>query len=206
MIRCTARAWDPRRKGRLLAGSIWLVNRFSSDRGWIAAPLVVVDRGGASRQYHIADPTCGFLWVLMLPDSKAYPASLFKVPIGIDVPRPVASDLISPEIGVRHRGRVMLRATMPEAAIEEDSDPGLRKHKVSGSPEAFDGTRRHLIAKAQCVDCRAKGHFGPGVPALVGLHTCPGARRGGPRLSHRLKVSHGVPIGTCRCPQIACRP
>lgn len=66
----------------------------------------------------------------MLPDANCSPAHVEQFPVNAPVTRRVSLDLGSPELGVRLRRSVMLRTSMPEAAVDEDSESGSWKHDV----------------------------------------------------------------------------
>jgi hypothetical protein len=56
----------------------------------------------------------------MLPEAQAKPTRLGQAAICVLVTLPVSADLLGPKPGVRCSHRVMLRAPMPEAAVQED--------------------------------------------------------------------------------------
>ena len=65
----------------------------------------------------LANPDGRCLWIFMLPDSDARPASLGKSAIGVTVTGSVGGDLIGPECGVRSCHGVVFGAAMPEATV-----------------------------------------------------------------------------------------
>ena len=64
-----------------------------------------------------------------------------------DLPPLVLGELFRPEVLVLRRWSMMLRADVPEAAVDEDRDSGLREQHIRATPEALD---------RRCVDPVAK--------------------------------------------------
>lgn len=99
----------------------------------------------------VADSFRSRLWVLMLPDANDGPTSRSQEAVRLTVAVSVPSKLRSPEIAVDDRKYAMLRAAMPETAVDEYGDPMPREHHVGGSPDLREGANTDPKAKAQAV-------------------------------------------------------
>jgi hypothetical protein len=71
----------------------------------------------------------------MLPGSNDEPALIGQQEVCLHVPLPVRADLLCPEASVRFRHSVMLRAPMPEASVQEDSDLDPREDQIGRSSD-----------------------------------------------------------------------
>jgi DNA (cytosine-5)-methyltransferase 1 len=91
----------------------------------------------------------------------------------------------------------MLRAGMPEAAIDENCNARPRENDVRSAPEPGNGRVVDPIAKPSTMQLASQGHLGSGVPASVREHRCARVRRGGLRCSsavrHRCKHAPSRP-------------
>jgi hypothetical protein len=77
----------------------------------------------------------------VLPNSDAEPSCFSEPPVGVLVAQHVGLSLLGPKVGVRDRCGVVLGAAMPEASIEEDSNFGRRKNKVSSPSQLLERSR-----------------------------------------------------------------
>jgi hypothetical protein len=102
---------------------------------------------------------------LVLPNPDHGPAKVFERDIGLLVTPAVGRDLLAPPSGVRFGCNAMVRASMPEAPVDEDSDAGTREHNVD-SPSREPGYGL-IDTKTQTtlVQQRAHPHLGRGVSA-----------------------------------------
>ena len=66
----------------------------------------------------------------MLPNTDDAPATFFKQLIHTLVPLFIGFYFSIPELSVRLRTYAVPRASMPEATIDKNRDPGRRKHNV----------------------------------------------------------------------------
>lgn len=148
--------------------------------------------------YNLTNLQGSLAGVLMLPDAEAYPSSLSETLVSVTVTLDGLCHLLRPERGVRDRHRMVLRASMPKAAVEKYGDPGPCEHQISGPPDTFERLGRDLVAKSERMDGRPQSHFWLSVPALVGLHARPHSSRRRPRLDHASKRRTGVPGPICR--------
>lgn len=140
----------------------------------------------------------------VLPDPDHFPPGLHEKSIGLLVPASISSDLVRPELRVCDRHGVVLRASVPEAAIDEDSHLRPGEDQVGGSANPGKWAAIHSVSQAHRVYRSTDGEFRFRVPRRVRPHArtdagrrCPRlagsardrrARRfGGTRLSHRDK-------------------
>lgn len=70
----------------------------------------------------------------MLPKTENDPARCAKNFGSFEIALGVARDLPTPPLSVDLRPDTVARATMPEAAIQEDCDPGSNKDEVRPAP------------------------------------------------------------------------
>lgn len=69
--------------------------------------------------------------MFVFPDSNRYPALRVQSSVSVDIPLPIALDLVRPIPPVGCVNLVgMIRAAMPEAAVYEDGDPEPREDNV----------------------------------------------------------------------------
>src|SRR5690606_19528612 len=107
---------------------------------------------------------------IVLPNSHDRPTCVSQTPIGIPIPRLVASDLLLPERAILRRGAIVLLTPVPVAAVNEYRDASSRKHHVSGSPNTRNGPSGHPIPQAELVHQRPKSPLGTRVTGGVRLH------------------------------------
>src|SRR5438270_7435431 len=106
----------------------------------------------------------------MLPNPEYGPSRRLEDAIGLGIPLPVRAQLGLPELGVRHRSRVVQRATVPEAAVHEHRETLPPKDKVRLAAHAFDRSRIDRIAETNAVDGGPQCQFGRGMPASTAVH------------------------------------
>ena len=94
------------------------------------------------------DPTRRSRRIFMLPNSDGAPSRVREKLVGLSVPCPVSINLRAPEVTVRARGTAMVRAAVPEATINEDSDTSLAEDQIGGSPHAGKRSGGHAVAQA----------------------------------------------------------
>ena len=85
----------------------------------------------------------------------------------------------TPDLTLSDHG-VVVRAPMPEAAIDEHGDLGLRKHHVGGAPYVSNWSSTYEVPETSSVDRTTDGDLRTGVPATVALHAGTGCWRGRP--------------------------
>lgn len=75
----------------------------------------------------------------MFPESKHSPVRFRENRVGVAIASDIVAQLSSPPRGICLWPRSMNGATMPEAAIDEYSDPGANEHQIG--PTASPGKR-----------------------------------------------------------------
>lgn len=127
----------------------------------------------------LGDPLRGLRRNLMLPDPDHSPFRSAQLSIADAITLHVSGDLRAPIGSVGSGTRAVLRASMPEAAIDEDRHLLAPKDDVRSATQALQWLRVDAIAKAAPMKLRPKGKLRSGVPLAVALHRGPdGARRG----------------------------
>src|SRR4051794_5572024 len=81
---------------------------------------------------------CGIPWVLVLPDPHDCPTCVREAMIGISVAPPVAPELLNPPSMVGSGMSPVLRASVPEASIHQDSYLRSREEDVCAPPNTGD--------------------------------------------------------------------
>lgn len=76
----------------------------------------------------------------MLPDPHHLPASLSKHLVNVSIPLTIRLDLFSPEFRVLSCRTMMIRASVPVAAIHKHRDSGPGEHDVGGASHISEGT------------------------------------------------------------------
>lgn len=99
----------------------------------LAGLLLFIHVGAHSGSIRDSDTDCRLCRRFVLPDTYNVPACLFQELIGFVIALTVLLDLVGPIVGVCLSDRVVIWASMPEASVEEDGNPGSRKNDV-GSP------------------------------------------------------------------------
>jgi hypothetical protein len=79
---------------------------------------------------------------------------------------------------------VVLGAAVSETSIEENRHTFIRKHQISGPPEAVYRPRSYPVPETECMDGESQCQFRSCVAAAVGTHAGPHPFRRCPRLSH----------------------
>jgi hypothetical protein len=112
----------------------------------------------------------------MFPEAEHRPSGVFKQLVSLPIPLHVPAELLGPEATVGARGGVVLRTTVPEAAVEEDGDPGASENEVGPAADVWDWGLIDAIAQPKGVNGGPEAAFGLGVTAAVRLE---GAAHGG---------------------------
>ena len=89
----------------------------------------------ASR-YKRLDLPCGVLGVLVLPYANGLPPCGAQSAVGVLVTLGICSELSFPPISVCFGSRSMLRARVPEAAVDEDGHPLARERDVCATTKS----------------------------------------------------------------------
>jgi hypothetical protein len=90
--------------------------------------------------------------ILVLPDSDDEPPPFPEAAISIRVTSSVGRYLRLPPIPMLLRPCPMLWATVPEAPVHEDSDPGLGEDHIHTSSQAFERAAVQEIPEAQSIE------------------------------------------------------
>ena len=125
------------------------------------APARGADRGGPSAAVTVGD---GVLGRLVLPDPHHPPARVGEPTVGGAVARDVGVELGPPPRPVVPRRGGVLRAAVPEAAVDEDHHAGAGEDEVAAGAQLRQRAVVHPVAVAQGVQPLAHSQFGPGVP------------------------------------------
>src|SRR3546814_451456 len=110
----------------------------------------------------------------MLPGAHGQPPPGSELLVGVRVASPVAGDLLWPVPGVlANLTATVVRAAVPEAAIEEHSDLLGREHEIRRSTQVRERTSMNEVAESSSVYGSADGQLrGSVLPALT-LHAEP---------------------------------
>src|SRR5205807_1572554 len=121
--------------------------------------LGIGERSVASSADYACDPRSRFAWILVRPHADRKPAGFCEACIRILVSPPIALDLFAPPLGVGSRPCSMLRAPVPEAAVDEDSDSCRSEDDVGTPPQTRHGASLDAKAKPEAVQRRPEGDF-----------------------------------------------
>jgi hypothetical protein len=106
--------------------------------------------GYAAAPYDFADPRRGVQRILVFPDLDYLPAGLLKLVRRLAVALPRSGELRTPPLSVVPWKSAVLRAAVPEAAVQIDGDAGPGEDDVGSAP-AKGGKRRSLDEEAQAL-------------------------------------------------------
>jgi hypothetical protein len=81
------------------------------------------------RLYSVSSFRC----VLVFPDVNYGPTQCFETFVRVLVALTVRLDLFSPEVGIVRRPGAVLRAPVPEAAVDEHDHTGATEHEISAA-------------------------------------------------------------------------
>src|SRR4051794_13117893 len=85
----------------------------------------------------------------MLPNANHSPTGFAQSGVRVSIAADVAIELRPPPVGVPRGRRAVLRARVPEAAVEVDGNPSPRKHQVSAPPKTNDRRAIDPVPKSQ---------------------------------------------------------
>jgi hypothetical protein len=140
-----------------------------------------------------ADPVGGGCGNLVLPDSDHGPFGGAELGVVTSIPLDVSGDLRAPVGRIGPGTGAVLRAPMPEAAIDEDGHFLAPEDNVRSAAEAVQRLRVDAIAKAPPVKLRPKRKLRSGIALSVSLHGCPDrGRRGRGRFGNDSRTSVGA--------------
>jgi hypothetical protein len=124
----------------------------------------------------------------MLPDSDNKPASLAKTGVCVGIARSIALHLLRPVSSVSLRREVMLRATVPKAAIQEDRNPLPGEHDVGGPPQLLKRWCADTKTEAPSVQLGPERSFRRSVAGASGAHGFANCIGRGPARDHEQSV------------------
>ena len=90
--------------------------------------------------------------------------------VGVPVSADVGGELLDPPLAVRLRGRGVVRAGVPEAAVDVDRNLGLGEHQVGTAPHPRERRDVDSIAETSSPHRSANGQLGLGVASRLALH------------------------------------
>lgn len=137
----------------------------------------------------------GVFRIIVLPAPHHDPSGVDEQRVCFLVPLKGASDLSRPEVRVCPGDRVVRRAAMPEATVQENRYFRHREHHVRGSSYLLDGSAVDEIAQPTGMDGSTERQLGTSVPSAVGSHARanPGRRCPRPLSGHAIDSS-GEPV------------
>jgi hypothetical protein len=142
---------------------------------------------GRSQRHECRQSSRGLDRLFVLPYPDRDPSRFREEIVGFGVPTSGPLEFVPPPFGIRSGPSGVLWTSVPEAAIDEDGDPHLRKHDVSYPRQAGQRPLMDPISKASRVQRSPNGKFHGCVSCRLPPH--PGSHRGGRRswtpLSHR---------------------
>ena len=139
------------------------------------APNAVHDRGRIGNRF-------------VLPDSEHMPSVRGQSPCGLDITFPIAKDLPVPVLAVGPWSLVVLQASVPETAIDEDRESRASEHDIRSAPKGGDRAEVDSVPEPVGMQKFTYQELRGGVAALVGLHAAPicfGRRPGFDARTHR---------------------
>jgi hypothetical protein len=84
--------------------------------------------------------------ILVFPEPDGKPAGGLESLVRVKVPGLVPGHFLGPVVSVSHGDCVMLGATVPEAAVQEDGDLDLAENQISGTAQFREGTGGDTVA------------------------------------------------------------
>jgi hypothetical protein len=129
---------------------------------------------------HVYNPASYRERILMRPEPQHGPSCGSEQSGRMPVANSVAVDLCGPIACIRLRRCMMLRASMPEAAIYEDRDLRTAEDQVSSSPNSRERPCRDAITHPHRMHRTAHSDLRLGISRSIALHHTPNRRRGSP--------------------------
>lgn len=130
---------------------------------------------------------------LMLPDPDHSPSGGAELSVIESITLHVSGDLRAPIGSVGFGTRAVLRASVPEAAIDEDGHLLATKDDIGSATQALQWLRVYSISKATSMKLRPEGKLRAGVSLPIALHCRSDAgRRGRGRLGNDSDSSLGA--------------
>jgi hypothetical protein len=111
-----------------------------------------------------------FVHLLVLPDADDIPTRLAKELVDLAIALAVPAHLLSPVASVGDCDGVVLRATVPKAAVDEYGDLRAGEQQVRGVAQIWKGPGGDAVPQAEAVHCGAESELGSSVAGAVRLH------------------------------------
>lgn len=124
----------------------------------------------------------------MGPEPEDGPPCAFEVSRGLYVTLTIPGDLCAPIGHVGSRRTIVVWATVPEAAVDEDGDSCTGEDDISGSAKAGQWPKVHSVTQALGMKKVPNSQLRLGVPGSVTLHRCSSGGSGGPGVFHTANV------------------
>lgn len=125
---------------------------------------------GAASRHCVPDARRCFARVLVLPHPQRQPPGGSQAFVSVTITPLIALDLGSPEFSIALGPRCVLRASVPEAPVHEDSDLRPSEQDVGFPPDSFQRFAMHSVPKSCRMQSSAKRHLDFGVPAPLPAH------------------------------------
>lgn len=139
------------------------------------------------------NPVCGVPRCLMLPDPDHGPSGCAELSLVETITFDVSSDLRAPISGIGSWTRSVLRTSVPEAAIDEDSNLLATEDDVGPAVQALQWSSIDSIPEATPMQLRPEGKLRASVALPIALHDrSGGGRRGRGRFGNDGASSRGA--------------
>jgi len=175
---------------RIMQGRVDELNPGSLNRpvsGGNDAPVGTLDR--------LAHPVRDQCGILVLPGAQDSPSRLDKPTISVAIPGAIGLDLRPPPVRVCLGPGDVIRASVPEAAVDVDGDSPSREDDVCAAPEARNRSAVDTEAKPAPVKLGPHRELRGGVALARRLHPAQRIRRGcrrNARPAHRTRIGGRV--------------
>ena len=129
---------------------------------------------------HVYNPASYRERILMRPEPQHSPSCGSEQSCRIPVANSVAVDLRGPVACIRLWRCMMLRASMPEAAIHENRNLRAAKDQIGSSPNLRERSCRHAVTHPHRMHRASNSDLGLGVSRSITLHHTPNRWRRSP--------------------------
>lgn len=119
---------------------------------------------------------------LVLPYPDDFPAELTEDAVCVAVTRLIGGEFGLPPLAVRVRPRPMFGASVPEASIHKDGDPGAAERDIDGPTSLTRHRISHSISQSAGMQFPPERNFSCGVSALRSAHPSRDRGRRGTRV------------------------
>jgi hypothetical protein len=163
--------------------------------GSAAAALPAVRREMARQD--VDDLSDGDIEWHVLPEPKHLPSFSHKDARHATIPFAISRELGDPVLGIGLGHSAVIRASMPEAAVDEHGDPRARKHEIWPDAKlAGDDRKIPSVTVAAAMQC------GSQAPLRSGVTTAIAFSRGGSRGTRRVRI-RVLHLRRCMAPRSA---